>query len=108
MGEELREDLERIVYAMEGYVEFKVLVKAEAVEEKLVLEGGELVFYTREQNVSQRPLAALRRMLLGVLRVHHKSLELERGRRGESIIVRVRGLSPEEVVERLMKALEVG
>ncbi len=106
--EKLRESLERIVHAMERYVEFKVLVKAEAVEEKLVLEAGELVFYTREPNVSQRPLAALRRMLLGVLRVHHKDIELERSRRGESIIVRVRGLGPEEVVKRLMDAVEVG
>lgn len=108
MGGRGKDPLERALQAIEGYVEFKVYVKAEAVEEKLVIEGGELVFYTKEPLASQRPLAALRRRLLEALKVHHKDLELMWIRRGESIVVRVRGLEPGKVAERLLEAVEVG
>ncbi len=84
-------------------VEFTVYLKPESGEEKLALEGGEIVFYTREPPVAGRPIAALRRIILSGLGIHSKNLEIVD--RGSSAVVRIREASVEYVEERLRKLI---
>lgn len=72
------------------------------VETKLVVEGGELVFYTDEPPVRGRANAALLKLLKRALKA---DVEIVRGERDRVKLVYVRGLGAAEVSRRLAEAL---
>lgn len=86
----------------------RVYVKPESSEEKLVLEGGDLVFYTREPPVRGRANAALARFLSRALGVSRVDVEIAGGLSGRAKIVRIKGLTPGEVASRLARVVEEG
>lgn len=95
-----------LVEEVRGGSRLRVYVKPESPEEKLVLEGGELVFYTTEPPVQGRANAALVRFLSRALGVSRVDVEIVRGLRDRVKIVRVEGLGPGEVASRLAGVVE--
>ncbi|MEB2837217.1 MAG: DUF167 domain-containing protein [Desulfurococcales archaeon] len=100
------EKLVGLVEEVRGGSRLRVYVKPESPEEKLVLEGGELVFYTSEPPVQGRANAALVRFLSKALRVSRADVEIVRGLRDRVKLVRVEGLGPGEVAARLAEVVE--
>jgi uncharacterized protein (TIGR00251 family) len=104
-------DVDRIAGLVEeirGGSRIRVYVKPESSEEKLVLEGDELVFYTREPPVRGRANAALIRYLSRALGVSRVDVEIVRGLSERTKIVRIEGLTPGEVASRLARVVEEG
>ncbi len=87
-------------------VRLRVYVKPESPEERLVLEGGDLVYYTPEPPVRGRANASLVRFLARALRVSRVDVEIVRGLRERTKIIHVRGLTPGEAAVRLAEAVE--
>jgi len=95
-----------LVEEVRGGSRLRIYVRPESSGEKLVLEGGELVFYTREPPVRGRANAALIRYLSRALGVSRVDVEIVRGLSERTTIVRVEGLSPGEVASRLARVVE--
>jgi len=100
------EALAGLVEEARGGCRLRVYVKPESPSERLVLEGGDLVFYTPEPPVGGRANAALVRFLARALGVGRVDVEIVRGLRSRVKIVRVQGLDPREAAERLARAVE--
>jgi uncharacterized protein YggU (UPF0235/DUF167 family) len=95
-----------LVEGVKGGVRFRVYVKPESPEDKLVLEGGDLVFYTSEPPVRGRANAALVRYLARLLGVSRVDVEIVRGLRERTKIIVVRGITPGEAAARLAESVE--
>jgi len=102
-----RELLEKLVEEGDGFVDLTVYVKPEQRETKLVVEYGELVFYTQEPPLEGRANADLIRFLANALRIPTSRIDIVYGWRDRTKRVRIREVSKEDVVEALSKVVEV-
>ncbi len=105
--ERVREALSRLVSEGNGFVDLVVYVKPEQRETKLVLEGGELVFYTEEPPLEGRANADLIRFLARALGVPTSRVEIVYGVRDRTKRVRIYEVTGEEVVEALSRVVQV-
>ncbi len=102
-----REALEKLVFEGDGYVDLVVYVKPDQPESKLVLEGGELVYYSSEPPVQGRANADLVRFFARLLGIPTSRIEIVYGVRDRTKRVRIYEVSKEEVVEALASSIEV-
>jgi len=100
------EALKGAIEEVEGGVRIRVYVKPESPREALVLEEGELVFYTNEPPLEGRANAALIRFIARALGVSTALVRLVAGQRSRLKVVEVRDVKPEYVLERLAQAVE--
>ncbi len=97
--------LEELVREGPNYVELQVYVKPESNETKLVLEGGELVFYTEEPPVAGRANASLIKYLAKALKIPAQRIEIVRGVRDRTKTVRIYEVAKDRALEALKKIL---
>ena len=102
-----RDVLEKLVFEGEGYVDLIVYVKPDQPESKLVLEGGELVYYSSEPPVQGRANADLIRFLARLLRVPTSRVEIVYGVRDRTKRVRIYEVDKDTVVEALASRVEI-
>ncbi len=87
-------------------VRFTVFVKPESNRTALVLEGDELVFLTEEPPVEGRANASLVKFIARALGVSGSQVDIIRGIRSRVKVVEVRGLTVDDVSERLAEVVE--
>ncbi|HDJ66840.1 MAG TPA: hypothetical protein ENF33_03940 [Nitrososphaeria archaeon] len=94
--------IEKIVFETGKGIGFKVYVTPRAPETKLVYKDGELLFYSEKdpkRHAVNRDLIKFLRKILG-------DASIVRGELDRLKLIEVRGLSREEVVSRLLRAVE--
>ena len=94
--------MEKMVFETGKGVGFRVYVKPKAPETKLVYKGGELLFYS-EENPKRH---AVNRDLIRFLGKIFGDVSIVRGELDRLKLIEVRGLSREEVVSRLLRAVD--
>ena len=102
---DIEEQIRRIVVASGRRVDIPIYVKPEASETRLSLEEGELVFYTEEPPVKGRANASLIGYLSRTLRIPSSRIQVVRGARSRSKVVRLLDVDPDMVAERLARLL---
>ena len=98
-----RSRLEGLVEDIGGQVSFIVYPKPESRETKLALEGGELVFYTHEHDITGRLIASLKGFICRLLEVNSANVAVESA--GSGLRVRVKGVSVDYVLAKLEEAV---
>ncbi|HIC98682.1 MAG TPA: DUF167 domain-containing protein [Pyrodictiaceae archaeon] len=96
------------VHAGEGFVDIEIYVKPESSETKLVVEGGDLIFYTDEPLLQGRANASLIRYLSRVLRLSPSKIDIVYGVRERLKRVRVYDVDYEQIVEKLVAVIKGG
>ena len=94
--------VENIVFEAGKGVRFRVYVKPRAPETKLVYKDGELFFYSEKDPKRH----AVNRDLIRFLGKIFGDISIVRGELDRLKLIEVRGLSREEVVSRLLKAVD--
>jgi len=80
-------------------------VKPREQEEKITIEEGELVFYTREPPIAGRANASLLNFLSRKLRIPRSKIEIVHGKRDRSKTVRIYDARIEDIVKRIEEAV---
>ena len=93
--------IEKIVFETGKGVGFKIYVTPRAPETKLVYKDGELLFYSEKDPKRH----AVNRDLIRFLGKIFGDVSIVRGELDRLKLIEVRGLSREEVVSRLLKAV---
>ncbi len=105
---ERKELLERILEEGRGGVLFQLYVKTGMDREALVLEGGELVFYTREIPEKGRANASLIRFLSRGLKIPSSRIEIVYGLRSHVKKILIKDIDRETLIGKLSKLVEEG
>ncbi|MET1160651.1 MAG: DUF167 domain-containing protein [Thermoprotei archaeon] len=101
--ENIKNVLEKLVEEVMDGVVVTIYVKPESSEEKLVIEGDELVFYTVEPMEKGRANAALIRYFARNLRLPITKLEIIYGIKSKTKRVLVKDFNKDKVIEKLME-----
>lgn len=94
----------RIVEEMKDGICITIYVKPESREDKLIIEDGELVFYTTEPPVRGRANAALTRKLSKLFNTSSSKIQIVYGYRSRTKKVFIKGISIEEA-EKILESL---
>ena len=97
-----RRVMEKIVFETGKGVRFKVYVTPRASETKLVYKDGELLFYSEKDPKRH----AVNRDLIRFLGKIFGDVSIVRGELDRLKLIEVRGLPKEEVVSRLLRAVD--
>ncbi|HDI31462.1 MAG TPA: DUF167 domain-containing protein [Thermofilum sp.] len=87
-------------------VKLEVVVKPESTEEKLALEGGDLVFYTKEPPLHGRANASLIKFFSRVLNISSSKIDIIHGYRKRNKVLLVREMNKEEVENIIKRVIE--
>ncbi len=105
MSEEYEEVLIKYITEGENYVDITVYVKPESSETRLTVEGGELVFYTREPAEKGRANASLIHFLSRVLGLPISRIDIVHGVRDRVKRVRIYDVRLDQVLSKIAKAI---
>ncbi|RLE79983.1 MAG: hypothetical protein DRJ52_07325 [Thermoprotei archaeon] len=83
----------------------RIVVRCEKPVEKLVVEGGELVYLTPEPTIHGRANAALKKFLLKIGFPEHQ-VSIVHGTRSRVKVVEIKNAGKEQVLEKLLKSLK--
>jgi len=100
------EALKKLVEPYKDGSKIRVYVKPESNRVALVLEEDELVFYTDEPPIEGRANASLLRYLYRNLGLSPQNVEIVYGHRSRLKEVYIKGVQPEELVEKLAEIAE--
>jgi len=94
-------ELIKLIEETKQGLRFKVIVKSEEKEEKLLLEGRDLVFTTPEVDVAGRLNAALKRFLVKIGFPQNR-IEITYGCKKKTKIIEVKDMSKEDALKLLL------
>ena len=97
-----RREIEKLVFETGKGVGFKVYVTPRAPETKLVYRDGEFLFYSEKDPKRH----AVNRDLIRFLGKMFGDVSIVKGELDRLKLIEVRGLSREEVVSRLLRAVD--
>ncbi len=98
--------LRRILNESKKGVIIQIYVKPESNKEELVLEGGELVFYTTEPPEKGRANAALIRYLSKRLGIPVSKIDIISGQRDRLKMILIRDVKFDDIVELISNITE--
>ncbi len=102
----LIEEIEKFIEETSKGPEITVYVKPNSDREELVVEGGELVFYTTEPPVQGRANASLIRYLSRNTRIPSSRIEIVYGWRSRTKKILFKDIKPETLAEKLVEIIE--
>jgi len=105
LTEEYEEVLYKYITEGENYVDMTIYVKPESNETRLVVESGELVFYTREPAEKGRANASLVHFLSKVLGLPISKIDIVHGVRSGVKRVRIYDVKLDQVLPKIAKAI---
>lgn len=105
LTEEYEEVLYKYITEGENYVDITIYVKPESNETRLVIESGELVFYTREPAEKGRANASLVHFLSKVLGLPISKIDIVHGVRSRVKRVRIYDVKLDQVLPKIAKAI---
>ncbi len=94
-----------IIGAGKDFVDLRIVVKPASPEEKLSIEGDELVFETQEPPIQGRANAALLRTIARILRIPTSNIEIRYGARSRVKTLRIYSVDEEQLLDALSSFL---
>jgi len=104
----MEEVLKAYITEGKGYVDIQLHVKPEAAFTGLRMEAGELVFYTEEPPVGGRANASIVRFFSRLFGISPSMVDIVYGARSRTKRIRVKGVTLEQVMEKIIEALREG